>query len=103
MSGESTNPEPPQIDVEALDREATAEREEGKRLMISGAAIGVLDVAAIALLGVGCPLCAVGAPALLGWGAYRRWKAKELAKKLDAARAARAEAAIVDAIFVTEG
>lgn len=55
-----------------------AEKAEANRLMISGAAIGALDVLAIAALGVGCPLCAVGAPALVGWGAWRWYKVRKL-------------------------
>lgn len=80
------------------DRQVTdaiaAERAEANRLMISGVALGALDVVAIAALGVGCPLCAVGAPALLGWGAYRRWKVKkfERAAAEEARAAERAEA-----------
>lgn len=70
--GEETN-------VEQVLRDALAtERAEANRWMISGAALGVLDVVAITALGVGCPLCAVGAPAMIGWGAYRRWKLRSL-------------------------
>jgi hypothetical protein len=54
------------------------EKAEAHRLMISGAAIGALDVLAIAALGVGCPLCAVGAPALVGWGAWRWYQVRKL-------------------------
>lgn len=45
-----------------------AERAEAHRLVVSGVVIGGLDLLA---LGVSCPLCAVGAPALVGWGAHR--------------------------------
>lgn len=70
--------EPATLDADRQVADAiAAERVEANRLMISGIAIGALDVVAIAALGVGCPLCAVGAPALLGWGAYRRWKVKK--------------------------
>lgn len=65
-----------------------AEKAESQRLMISGAAIGALDLVAIAALGVGCPLCAVGAPALIGWGAYRAWKVHKLSRDLEAQRVA---------------
>lgn len=77
----SVRPEP---EAAEADRQVTdaiaAERAEANRLMISGVALGALDVVAIAALGVGCPLCAIGAPALLGWGAYRRWKVKRFEK-----------------------
>lgn len=75
------------VDPDATLRDAmAAERAESQRLMISGLAIGALDVVAIAALGVSCPLCAVGAPALIGWGAYRRWKVHQLAKEMEATR-----------------
>lgn len=48
-----------------------AEHAEAKRLMVSGLVIGGLDLLAAVALGVSCPLCVVGAPALVGWGAYR--------------------------------
>ncbi|MCA9610946.1 MAG: hypothetical protein KC619_35375 [Myxococcales bacterium] len=50
---------------------------EGTRLMWSGAAIGVASAASAVVLGATCPLCVVGAPALVGWGAYKRWNAKK--------------------------
>jgi hypothetical protein len=51
------------------------ERIEGNRLMVSGVALGAIGAASAVLLGATCPLCVVGAPALVGWGAYKRWKA----------------------------
>jgi len=85
-----SEPEVPEADRQVADAIA-AERAEANRLMISGVALGALDVVAIAALGVGCPLCAIGAPALLGWGAYRRWKVKRFEKAV-ADETARAEA-----------
>ena len=66
----------------ALTDAVALEKAESRRLMISGAAIGALDLVAIAALGVGCPLCAVGAPALIGWGAYRAWKVHRIERRL---------------------
>lgn len=78
----STRDEPRDPDAAPPPREIAdpigAEKAEANRLMISGAAIGALDVLAIAALGVGCPLCAVGAPALVGWGAWRWYKVRKL-------------------------
>ena len=54
-----------------------SEAREGTRLMWSGAAIGVASAASAVVLGATCPLCVVGAPALVGWGAYKRWNAKK--------------------------
>lgn len=65
-----------------------AERAESERLVLSGLAIGALDVAAIAVLGAGCPLCVVGVPAIVAWGAYRRWKVHGLERALAQQRAA---------------
>lgn len=64
-----------------------AERAESERLMLSGLAIGVLDVAAIAVLGAGCPLCVVGVPALVAWGAYRRFEVHRSERALARRRA----------------
>ncbi|MBX7194020.1 MAG: hypothetical protein K1X94_18340 [Sandaracinaceae bacterium] len=79
--------EAPIVEPALLDAIA-AEKAESQRLMISGAAIGALDLVAIAALGVGCPLCAVGAPALIGWGAYRAWKVHKLAREVTEGAAA---------------
>jgi hypothetical protein len=46
--------------------------------MISGVVIGGLDLLALGALGVSCPLCVVGAPALVGWGAYRWLRVRRL-------------------------
>jgi len=35
----------------------------------------ITGAASAAVLGATCPVCVVGAPALVGWGAYKRWKA----------------------------
>lgn len=64
--------------LEADDGERTAERAEARRLMASGVVIGALDLVALGALGVSCPLCVVGAPALVGWGAYRWWKVRRV-------------------------
>lgn len=54
---------------------------EGNRLMLSGTAIGVATVASTVLLGATCPLCVVGVPALIGWGAAQRIRAEALKRK----------------------
>lgn len=75
-------------DAAALEEALAAERAESERLMLSGLVIGAVDVAAIAVLGAGCPFCVVGVPALVAWGAYRRWKVHGLARELARQRAA---------------
>jgi hypothetical protein len=66
----TTSPTDPKTDAIA------AERAEARRLVVSGMVIGGLDLLALGALGVSCPLCAVGAPALVGWGAYRWFRAR---------------------------
>lgn len=58
-----------------MTRDDRDERAEGNRLMKSGVALGAVGAASAVLLGATCPFCVVGAPALVGWGAYKRWKA----------------------------
>ena len=58
-----------------MDDERELEAAEGTRLMLSGAGLGAVGIASAVVLGASCPLCAVGAPALIGWGAYKRWTA----------------------------
>lgn len=55
------------------------EAREGTRLMLSGVAIGIASAASTLLLSATCPLCVVGAPALVGWGAYKRYRASRAA------------------------
>ncbi|MCX7808695.1 MAG: hypothetical protein N2515_08805 [Deltaproteobacteria bacterium] len=67
-------------------------------MMLSGLALGLVDIAAIAALGVGCPLCTVAAPALIGWGAYKAWKAKHQEKH----RPIQEQVKIIDCVFEAE-
>lgn len=45
-----------------------------------GTALGALAVGELALLGVACPICIIGAPALLGYGAYSKIRKKRKTK-----------------------
>ena len=56
-------------------REPSPEAREGTRLIASGVGLGALGAASALVLGATCPLCVVGAPALVGWGVYKRWRA----------------------------
>ncbi len=58
-----------------MSDERELEVREGTRLMLSGAGLGLVGAASAVALGATCPLCVVGAPALIGWGAYKRWSA----------------------------
>ena len=56
------------------------DRAEGNRLIVSGAGLGALGAASAVVLGATCPLCVVGAPALVGFGFYKRWRASKAAQ-----------------------
>jgi len=57
----------------------TDAKEQDKRdanaMMVGGVGIGVFGAVAAAIGGAVCPACVVAAPALLGIGAFRRWRA----------------------------
>lgn len=59
------------------DEEREAQAKEGTRLIVSGLGLGAIGAASAVLLGATCPLCVVGAPALVGWGAYQRFQARD--------------------------
>ncbi|MBZ0120698.1 MAG: hypothetical protein K8H88_27135 [Sandaracinaceae bacterium] len=67
------------IDARSED-EAKAEKKEANRLMISGVTLGAVGALSAVVLGATCPFCVVGAPALVGWGAYRRYRLARAAK-----------------------
>ena len=50
------------------------ERKEANTLMLGGLGIGAVGMVAAAVGGAVCPVCVVAAPALLCFGAYRRWR-----------------------------
>ena len=58
-----------------MSDERDDEAREGNRLMLSGVALGLVGAASTVVLGATCPLCVVGAPALVGWGVYKRYRA----------------------------
>ena len=58
-----------------MSDERDDEAREGNRLMLSGVAVGLIGAASTVALGATFPLCVVGAPALVGWGVYKRYRA----------------------------
>lgn len=58
------------------DREPSA-RGEANRLLLAGAGIGAIGVASAIVGAAVCPVCVVAAPALLGAGAYKRWRSRD--------------------------
>lgn len=53
----------------------TREQQDASALIVSGVGIGVLGAVAAVIGGAVCPVCVVAAPALIGIGAFRRWRA----------------------------
>jgi len=43
-------------------------------MIFAGAGIGLLGALTAAIGGAVCPVCVVAAPALIGVGAFRRWR-----------------------------
>ncbi len=56
-------------DVDEEDRESA-------KLLWAGAGIGAIGVASAIAGAAVCPVCVVAAPALLGAGAFKRWRAR---------------------------
>ena len=56
------------------DKKATTA--DANTLIVGGLGIGAFGIISAAIGGAVCPVCVVAAPALLGFGAYKRWKAR---------------------------
>lgn len=50
--------------------------DDSTRLLIAGAGIGAIGIASAIVGAAVCPVCVVAAPALLGAGAYKRWRSR---------------------------
>lgn len=50
-------------------------RTQGTSLVATGLGVAALGAAGAAV-GIACPLCVVAAPALVGFGIYKRWKGR---------------------------
>lgn len=50
-------------------------REESNSYLTAALSVGVIGVVSAAVGGALCPVCLVAAPALVGAGAYKRWRA----------------------------
>ena len=57
-----------------MDEKATRaeQRSEANSALGTGLGIGVFGLASAALVGAVCPLCVIAAPALIGYGVYKR-------------------------------
>lgn len=62
------------------DNDESSDRAEADRLLAAGAGIGAIGLASAIVGAAVCPVCVVAAPALLGAGAYKRWRARRRAR-----------------------
>jgi hypothetical protein len=65
-----------QADEEAAEARADR-RSQANEMMGMGAGIGALGVVTATAFGAVCPVCVVAAPALIGAGLYKRYRARE--------------------------
>jgi len=72
---ESTVFEPRPSDDAPQGESVDEKKRDANVMMISGLGIGAFGAVAAAIGGAVCPVCVVAAPALLGVGAFRRWRA----------------------------
>ncbi len=53
---------------------STDDKKDANACIAAGAGVGLFGAAAAALTGAVCPLCIIVAPALAGYGVFKRWK-----------------------------
>lgn len=59
----------------APERDHEGEVRDANAMIASGIGVGALGAAAAVIGGAVCPVCIVAVPALVGAGAYKRWRA----------------------------
>jgi hypothetical protein len=64
--------------------EGSKDKKDANTCMALGVGVGALGAASAALSGAVCPLCIFIAPGLVGFGAYKRWRASQMESKLGA-------------------
>jgi len=70
------------------NRKKDPETADARTLILGGLGIGAFGLVSAAIGAAVCPVCVVAAPALIGVGAYKRWKAgKASAEELESSRA----------------
>lgn len=52
--------------------------DESNSFFVAALSVGVIGAVSALVGGALCPVCVVAAPALVGAGAYKRWRAKRL-------------------------
>jgi len=63
------------------DSEKDPGANDANSLIVGGLGIGAFGILSAAIGGAVCPVCVVAAPALLGVGAYKRWKGRRGARR----------------------
>ena len=74
-SGGSVQKEPPQQEMFSANE-----------LLAGGAGLGVVGAATTLLAGAACPLCVVGAPALLAAGAVKKLRRRQASWRVETTR-----------------
>ncbi len=75
MSDPSRAREEPLVNPARSDALST-DHEDANAMMATGAGIAAVGLASALIGGAACPVCIVAAPALLGIGAFRKWRAR---------------------------
>lgn len=69
-----------------MEKDLSVKKKEDKKdantCMALGIGVGTLGAASAVLTGVVCPLCVFIAPGLIGLGAYRRWWAAKMIRRI---------------------
>lgn len=65
------------MDQDPAVAELKKEKRDANTCMALGAGVGVLGVTSAAVTGALCPLCIIVAPALIGVGAFKRWRSEK--------------------------
>ena len=65
------------VDNKNSSERLAQDKKEANTCLALGAGVGALGAASAAITGAVCPLCFFIAPGLVGYGAFKRWKAKQ--------------------------
>ena len=63
-------------------KESSMDMKNANAYMALGAGVGTLGAASALLTGAVCPLCVIFTPGLIGFGAYQRWRAAKMIRRI---------------------
>ena len=63
-------------EVTSMSGAGLEERKEADACIALGAGVAIFGAGAAAVTGAVCPLCVFIAPGLVGYGSYKKWKAR---------------------------